>query len=59
MKMYRTQFKEQHKNLSELVEWLTTWEKYNQQKKRSTESTEQSIKRKRIQTNGYRQHNSQ
>tara|TARA_B100000902_G_C27278853_1_gene900459 strand:- start:813 stop:968 length:156 start_codon:yes stop_codon:yes gene_type:complete len=51
--MYKTEFKEQHKNLTELVSWLTTWQKYNQKEKRSAESTEQSIKRKRTQTNGH------
>ncbi len=44
--MYKPEFEKNHKNLSELVSWLTTWQKYNENQKRSNE-TDQSINTKR------------
>jgi len=59
--MYKPEFNKQHQHLSELVSWLTTWQKYTQTEKRSAEENEpeQSIKRKRSYTNGHGEHNTQ
>ena len=48
--MYKKEFEENHKNLSELVSWLSTWEKYNKKEKRKNE-LDNGINRKRQYTN--------
>ena len=58
--MYKPEFKQQHDSLTELVSWLTTWQRYNEKEKRSNED-DQSINRKRHHTNesGHGEHNTQ
>ena len=58
--MYKPEFKDQHKSLTELVSWLTAWEKHNKNQKRQNEGND-GINRKRQFTNessGHGKHHS-
>lgn len=57
--MYKPEFQQQHASLTELVSWLTAWDKHNKNQKRQNEDND-GINRKRQHKNegsGHGKHN--